>query len=59
MKFVHWISLKPGAKKAVKRGPGKYRKYVVDQVGRVMYIASLKNGRPENWLLIAGYHKGD
>lgn len=53
MMFAHYRSLKPGAKKALKRGTGKYRKYAVDG----NYISVLdENGRAITWTLVI---KGD
>ena len=49
MKFAFYNSLKPGAQKALKRGTGNYRKYVVD--GQHLAVKD-KNGRAMDWILI-------
>jgi hypothetical protein len=49
MPFVFYSSLKPGAKKAINRGEGIYKKYCVSKEGTDFYIASVENGRPGIW----------
>ena len=52
MNFAFFDSLKPGAKKAISRGTGKYRKYAVDINGSGTYIAAVKNGRALDWVKV-------
>jgi len=57
MRFIFKRSLNYGARKALARGVGRYRKYAVDRDGDRWFIATLDdNGRAMDWVLVVNGH---